>query len=145
MKPTKRGGWVLRTTPTERNAEKTLPSFLRALTSRPVPMMCGTRVDTYRARNPSCALRSWSVMSTPTLQPRTSCARSEEHTSELQSHSDLVCRLLLEKKKPPTEHLSRAYAGGLSAHPAEESGRDEAASAPQHNDYAHRLRRRHSA
>src|SRR5260221_3417104 len=27
-------------------------------------------------------------------------ARSEEHTSELQSHSDLVCRLLLEKKKP---------------------------------------------
>src|SRR5947207_7177313 len=30
-------------------------------------------------------------------------SRSEEHTSELQSHSDLVCRLLLEKKKKP-EH-----------------------------------------
>src|SRR5437588_5208849 len=29
----------------------------------------------------------------------TSVPRSEEHTSELQSHSDLVCRLLLEKKK----------------------------------------------
>src|SRR5574343_1927027 len=30
----------------------------------------------------------------------TTCAsRSEEHTSELQSHHDLVCRLLLEKKK----------------------------------------------
>src|SRR5438034_6756892 len=29
--------------------------------------------------------------------------RSEEHTSELQSHSDLVCRLLLEKKK--TKHI----------------------------------------
>src|SRR5437773_6543337 len=27
--------------------------------------------------------------------------RSEEHTSELQSHHDLVCRLLLEKKKQP--------------------------------------------
>src|SRR3954464_8658648 len=27
------------------------------------------------------------------------CARSEEHTSELQSHDNLVCRLLLEKKK----------------------------------------------
>src|SRR3989440_5035972 len=27
------------------------------------------------------------------------CIRSEEHTSELQSRSDLVCRLLLEKKK----------------------------------------------
>src|SRR3712207_7664094 len=31
--------------------------------------------------------------------------RSEEHTSELQSHSDLVCRLLLEKKKSE-EHTS---------------------------------------
>src|SRR5947207_6145066 len=31
--------------------------------------------------------------------PRRVDARSEEHTSELQSHSDLVCRLLLEKKK----------------------------------------------
>src|SRR5436190_15526206 len=30
---------------------------------------------------------------------RAAAARSEEHTSELQSHSDLVCRLLLEKKK----------------------------------------------
>src|SRR5260221_10137616 len=30
------------------------------------------------------------------------CSRSEEHTSELQSHSDLVCRLLLEKKKKKT-------------------------------------------
>src|SRR5260370_26830196 len=28
--------------------------------------------------------------------------RSEEHTSELQSHLNLVCRLLLEKKKPST-------------------------------------------
>src|SRR5436190_15476474 len=31
--------------------------------------------------------------------------RSEEHTSELQSHSDLVCRLLLEKKKKFANHL----------------------------------------
>src|SRR5438132_6514711 len=35
--------------------------------------------------------------------------RSEEHTSELQSHSDLVCRLLLEKKKKkhtrPSTHI----------------------------------------
>src|SRR5260221_8747701 len=36
----------------------------------------------------------------PRTCPRISEApRSEEHTSELQSHSDLVCRLLLEKKK----------------------------------------------
>src|SRR5947207_6678024 len=32
-------------------------------------------------------------------QFRPMSSRSEEHTSELQSHSDLVCRLLLEKKK----------------------------------------------
>src|SRR5260221_10848598 len=40
---------------------------------------------------------------TPTLSvrgaPGANSGRSEEHTSELQSHSDLVCRLLLEKKK----------------------------------------------
>src|SRR5260370_12423390 len=36
-----------------------------------------------------------------------SSVRSEEHTSELQSHLNLVCRLLLEKKKqyhPPPHH-----------------------------------------
>src|SRR5688572_31082471 len=33
-------------------------------------------------------------------------ARSEEHTSELQSQSNLVCRLLLEKKKKTTLTLS---------------------------------------
>src|SRR5947207_3468668 len=32
--------------------------------------------------------------------------RSEEHTSELQSHSDLVCRLLLEKKKTDNKAVS---------------------------------------
>src|SRR5438132_5586475 len=32
--------------------------------------------------------------------------RSEEHTSELQSHSDLVCRLLLEKKKKKYRHAT---------------------------------------
>src|SRR5438034_11799784 len=39
------------------------------------------------------------AMSRPTAKIRIFIARSEEHTSELQSHSDLVCRLLLEKKK----------------------------------------------
>src|SRR2546428_8168275 len=40
--------------------------------------------------HPLLALRARSVSAAP---------RSEEHTSELQSRSDLVCRLLLEKKK----------------------------------------------
>src|SRR5690242_21330782 len=36
------------------------------------------------------------------LSPYSSLSRSEEHTSELQSHVNLVCRLLLEKKKTKT-------------------------------------------
>src|SRR5438034_8036054 len=39
-----------------------------------------------------------------------SLERSEEHTSELQSHSDLVCRLLLEKKKKKHKILDHTKA-----------------------------------
>src|SRR5260370_15367728 len=39
-------------------------------------------------------LKAWSMISS-----REEWKRSEEHTSELQSHLNLVCRLLLEKKK----------------------------------------------
>src|SRR5438034_2640508 len=41
----------------------------------------------------------WNVHEPERSKRRLRCPRSEEHTSELQSHSDLVCRLLLEKKK----------------------------------------------
>src|SRR5256885_8769796 len=48
-----------------------------------------------------------------TLKPhrckcRRRCARSEEHTSELQSPCNLVCRLLLEKKKKSYRELKRS-------------------------------------
>src|SRR2546421_9388195 len=39
-----------------------------------------------------------------TLDTSGAICRSEEHTSELQSRSDLVCRLLLEKKKKKHNH-----------------------------------------
>src|SRR5260370_19177824 len=42
----------------------------------------------------------------PRRAPSSRAARSEEHTSELQSHLNLVCRLLLEKKKKPNTHKS---------------------------------------
>src|SRR5438132_10086493 len=49
------------------------------------------------------AVRTAAALLWPTNDSTTTAAtangRSEEHTSELQSHSDLVCRLLLEKKK----------------------------------------------
>src|SRR5438067_7457846 len=47
----------------------------------------------------SCHLRSRNTRS-----PRATNSRSEEHTSELQSRFDLVCRLLLEKKKHTAPH-----------------------------------------
>src|SRR5438874_8341674 len=49
-----------------------------------------TRGRAGRSRSPGSAYR-----------PSFPTARSEEHTSELQSRRDLVCRLLLEKKKRP--------------------------------------------
>src|SRR5947209_13175708 len=49
-------------------------------------------------------------------------ARSEEHTSELQSRQYLVCRLLLEKKK------LRANSTPLAAPPARQSARERAGS-----------------
>src|SRR5476649_1833697 len=52
------------------------------------------------------------------VDPPPLLVRSEEHTSELQSHSDLVCRLLLEKKKPSSPSgagAPRAPGGGGAA------------------------------
>src|SRR3954465_3719716 len=43
------------------------------------------------------------------------CARSEEHTSELQSHDNLVCRLLLEKTKNVLNQLRGAPPPGTPA------------------------------
>src|SRR2546421_8396630 len=52
-----------------------------------------------RLRNPSDREMS-------TRKPRNAATRSEEHTSELQSRSDLVCRLLLEKKKKKKNYIN---------------------------------------
>src|SRR5256886_5270297 len=45
----------------------------------------------------------------PAQRPPDAAARSEEHTSELQSQSNLVCRLLLEKKKKRDEDKDGKY------------------------------------
>src|SRR6266496_6786242 len=51
-------------------------------------------------RSPSCGVTAaWCAPGSWTWRPPPTSARSEEHTSELQSRRDLVCRLLLEKKK----------------------------------------------
>src|SRR2546430_7442727 len=83
--------------------------------------MCSVRADSADGLMPSASAASdemwlWNAvrsgMTEPTTRPSTSfgltpgteskhALRSEEHTSELQSQSNLVCRLLLEKKKEP--------------------------------------------
>src|SRR5260221_9551487 len=58
-----------------------------------IPCGASARWQSCRTSPPS----SWPTAASTSPARRSS--RSEEHTSELQSHSDLVCRLLLEKKK----------------------------------------------
>src|SRR3712207_8808940 len=48
------------------------------------------------------ALATWDAKAEPSKEIAFTPARSEEHTSELQSRQYLVCRLLLEKKKTST-------------------------------------------
>src|SRR5699024_12437995 len=66
--------------------------------ARPPP---GARSRASAARRPAAS--AWAAPRSPSWAPGRDCAgsapRSEEHTSELQSRFDLVCRLLLEIKK----------------------------------------------
>src|SRR5438034_8123489 len=54
-------------------------------------------------RSITCPFTGERLAAVPALRP--DVTRSEEHTSELQSHSDLVCRLLLEKKKTINRYI----------------------------------------
>src|SRR2546427_7118754 len=67
-----------------------------------------TPLSRFCAATPAMSTVSWTVTRKPAAsrcsthflqQPQVEVLRSEEHTSELQSQSNLVCRLLLEKKK----------------------------------------------
>src|SRR5690349_22772414 len=58
---------------------------------------------------PSHATRSMAPSRVAPSLPRKLFLRSEEHTSELQSRRDLVCRLLLEKKKQVNHKTSYIY------------------------------------
>src|SRR5256886_3360650 len=53
----------------------------------------------------------------PAPMGRTGSLRSEEHTSELQSQSNVVCRLLLEKKHMAVSAVCRITAAGGDLHP----------------------------
>src|SRR5438270_5416720 len=68
-------------------------------------------VSLWSAHNGDPALAAWMIIYAVLtdridgLVARALKARSEEHTSELQSQSNLVCRLLLEKKKRQPKNL----------------------------------------
>src|SRR5260370_8945211 len=90
-----RSVWSAWARPNQRAARPTAPTSI----PRPQPP---------RSRPWWCCrtFQRWSIPATP---PRATerWLRSEEHTSELQSHLNLVCRLLLEKKK---HHRVQGYA-----------------------------------
>src|SRR2546430_10328973 len=55
---------------------------------------------------PASSLQGWKELARTDDATARTKQRSEEHTSELQSQSNLVCRLLLEKKNAPCTRLS---------------------------------------
>src|SRR5207247_3153866 len=65
----------------------------------PLAMLAGFVLGLSAARAAGGELKPWSGGATPPLALRDLQGRSEEHTSELQSRVELVCRLLLQKKK----------------------------------------------
>src|SRR5438034_3104010 len=86
--------------------------FRSSRTSMPAAtLVASTRIASV-ARNASGSTRRRLALSSSVRSSHWPAAvRSEEHTSELQSHSDLVCRLLLEKKKQNnnnSSHLEKA-------------------------------------
>src|SRR2546430_12798946 len=61
----------------------------------------------FRSRFPRPEGATWPTLAD--VRPPELAVRSEEHTSELQSQSNLVCRLLLEKKKRDIHKRSALY------------------------------------
>src|SRR5207249_9558799 len=86
------------------------PSTRSAASSAATTRAARRRSSATTARASSCGARRPSP--TASRRPSTSTERSEEHTSELQSRFDLVCRLLLEKKnlEPQITDLHASHA-----------------------------------
>src|SRR5437867_10708033 len=77
------------------------PTRLKPSFQSPPPISgnpCGPEVAARLMARRQCSSREASVAEATGIERLSVCCRSEEHTSELQSPYDLVCRLLLEKK-----------------------------------------------
>src|SRR2546427_9513020 len=71
-----------------------------------------SKIDPLSARVDQAAVETRITMA----QTQAALARSEEHTSELQSQSNLVCRLLLEKKKKEDHHHCQSVRRCITRH-----------------------------
>src|SRR5437868_13781660 len=66
-------------------------------------------ISTASRRDGSSSRPASRCMRTAKTSASSATSRSEEHTSELQSRFDLVCRLLLEKKKKRNKFVAKVY------------------------------------
>src|SRR3989454_6133320 len=83
---TRRGAWG---SPTRRMGSRGVPS----------PTSTSGHTETHSTYRPRASISTLSSLCPPSYRTLSPSRRSEEHTSELQSPCNLVCRLLLEKKK----------------------------------------------
>src|SRR5947207_12635780 len=83
-------------------------SARRAVSEQTAFLMSTMMADVVNAGTAATARRAGFTLPAAGKTGTTNDFRSEEHTSELQSHSDLVCRLLLEKKKQNTKGNKRS-------------------------------------
>src|SRR5260370_4388275 len=97
-----------------RPPRSTLFPYTTLFRSRPAGDLAAARSAT-RARGEHRTRRFRHRLFEPELKSSSAMlTRSEEHTSELQSHLNLVCRLLLEKKKQHTNFTLSARASACA-------------------------------
>src|SRR5436309_8341721 len=80
------------------------PLFFFLMIRRPPRSTLFPYTTLFRSERPAVA---GGAVPLPARRPAGRGLRSEEHTSELQSRENLVCRLLLEKKKPQIDYQAR--------------------------------------
>src|SRR2546430_13284618 len=90
------------------------PAYPRAQSASAMPASVSRAANRNAAPKIAPTKSAWKI--DIALSPPARSSRSEEHTSELQSQSNLVCRLLLEKKKHTAQTHASAYMSARYTH-----------------------------